>query len=219
VYLIELGAPPDSVFLAPNATANEAIRLMGAQGGGRCDNHPVLLFVGRLVPEKGLTFLLPAFKEAQASLPNLHLVLVGDGPLREKLQSYCAVNSLKNVRFVGFVEPDQLPGYYAAAHALVLPSVRETWGFVVNEAMACGLPVIVSSEVGAANEIVLNNVNGFVVPAGDSQSLAAAIVRLFRNLSTAADMGQRSLEIISQYTVERAVDGFEAAIRFALQHR
>lgn len=226
-YLTELRAPARSVFLAPNATANDMIRSAVVQARSSDDSvrrelkivNPVLLFVGRLVQEKGLTYLLSAFNEARKSLRNVHLVLVGDGPLRRELEHYCAVNSLDNVRFVGFVQPDQLPRYYAIADGLVLPSVRETWGFVVNEAMACGLPIIVTDQVGSANEIVLNTANGFVVPAADSYSLAVAIVKLLQNSITSAEMGQRSLEIISEYTIERAVDGFEAAIEFAVQHR
>src|SRR6185295_13276085 len=103
------------------------------------------------------------------------LVLVGDGPESKSLRELASARNLRRVRFAGSREPSELPGIYAAADLFVLPSRHEPWGVVVNEAMAAGLPVVLSDRVGAAPDLLVDGANGRLFPAGDAGRLADAI--------------------------------------------
>jgi glycosyltransferase involved in cell wall biosynthesis len=227
--IVSVGGPAEAIFWTPNAIDNtlfwqrvqatqpEALKRKAALG--LQDRH-VLLFVGRLAPEKGIDVLIEAFAQSKAAREErLALLIVGDGPQRTDLAARSRHLGLPNVLFMGFAEQDELLLYYGLAHGFVLPSVRETWGMVVNEAMACGLPVIISDACGAANEAVQDGVNGYVVPTGDVHSLAQTIDRLFADETLRRQMAQQSRGLIERYTVDAAVDGFVAAIQFASQKR
>ena len=148
----------------------------------------VLLYTGRLSREKNLPLLLEAFRQLAATHPAAHLVLVGDGPLRDELAAAVASWGLSGrVRFVGAVPPERIPAYYRAADVYVFPSVTETQGLAVVEAMAAGLPVAaVSSEV--LEEIVGDGREGLVTPAS-AAALAAACRRLVEEPDLRRRMG------------------------------
>jgi len=162
-------------WLLAEADALRPQRLFHRRALGIRDDELVLLYVGRLSREKGLFDLLRAH---QQNGQRTHLVLVGDGPLRRPLERFARRLHLDRVRFMGFQGREALPRFYAIADSLVLPSEKEPWGMVVNEAMCFGLPVIVSDQVGAAPELILEGENGWVVPAGDPAQLAARIAQL-----------------------------------------
>jgi glycosyltransferase involved in cell wall biosynthesis len=137
----------------------------------------VFLYVGKLVPKKRPELLLAAFRAA--GLRAARLVFVGDGPLRAALET--EADGDPRVHFAGFVNQAELPEVYAAADCLVLPSnAEETWGLVVNEAQACGLPAIVSVEAGSAPELIEDGRTGWTLRSPDPTALAAL-------LRTAAD--------------------------------
>jgi glycosyltransferase involved in cell wall biosynthesis len=140
------------------------------------DHVFVLLYCGRLSKEKAPLDLLKAF--SYLSMPNTALVFVGDGPLGPTLKSYVVENHLDSVYFFGFQGRKEVPKFYMASDVLVLPSRKETWGMVVNEALCFGLPVIASDQVGAAKDLVFDGRNGFSFPPGDIRALAGSIKRL-----------------------------------------
>ena len=116
----------------------------------------------RLVPKKNLKFLLAAFKEFLENDLSWSLVITGDGPLREELQEIALDPSYRgSVYFPGYVEYDQMPIYYALSSCFILPSITEQWGLVVNEALACGKPVLVSQNCGSAPNLVENKNVGY----------------------------------------------------------
>jgi glycosyltransferase involved in cell wall biosynthesis len=159
------------------------------------------LFAGRLAPEKNIEGLLEAFASYQHRGGSWSLVIVGDGPLRADLQVRAA--PFANVHFAGFQRAADLVSYYAFAGCFVLPSIREPWGLVVNEAMAAGLPIIVSSRCGCADDLIEQGGNGFVFDAADSAALANYMYRVSTLSQEERDrMGQRSLDIISRYSPE-----------------
>jgi glycosyltransferase involved in cell wall biosynthesis len=162
------------------------------------------LYVGRVSQEKNTRALLNAFLNYRAAGGTWALVVVGDGPQLSEL--HCAsAHSLyeSNVYFTGLQATSQLPKYYAFASVFVLPSIREPWGLVVNEAMAAGLPVLVSNRCGCAADLVASGENGFTFDPFDEPALADALTRMEklgeRNLK---QMGQRSSEIISRFSPE-----------------
>jgi len=161
-------------------------------------NDFVLLYVGRLAEEKNLFVLLEAFN--LVNHPRVKLFFVGGGPLRSKVEEGVKELKLKEVYLMGFQPRETVFNFYTIADAFVLPSGNETWGIVVNEAMCFGLPIIVSSQVGAAVDLVKDGYNGFIFPAGDSEKLAACIKKSI-NLSPEERLlfGKRSIEIIIKW--------------------
>jgi glycosyltransferase involved in cell wall biosynthesis len=177
--------------------------VMPYSGGG-----PRLLCVGRLIPVKGHLVLLRAVAQARSRVPELVLDVAGQGPLEPALKAYAAELGLgEAVRFLGFVSPIQ--SAIEATSGVVVPSLGEGFGMVALEAMERARPVV-ASDVGGLPEIVADGDTGFVVPAGDAEALADAIVTLVSDLTRAAEMGEagrrRALE---SFTPERATRGIE----------
>jgi len=164
---------------------------------------PFFLYVGRLAPEKNLVRLIEAFSRAstEPTLDGWGLVLVGSGPLEEVLRRQAAPLG-DRVRFAGFQQLDRLPGYYGLAAALVLPSLSEPWGLVVNEAMASGLPVIVSHQCGCAMDLVFPGVNGTIVDSEEPHGIAAALVEMAADADRRRAYGQASLRLIQNFSLD-----------------
>jgi 1,2-diacylglycerol 3-alpha-glucosyltransferase len=199
----------DRIFTAPNAVDNElfATASKTARQNARALRAQLglpqryILFVGRLVPEKGVFELLSAYaKLDERTREQVGLVYAGDGAARRELEVRSASISPGMVRFAGFVQRDPLARYYALADMLVLPTYNDPWGLVVNEAMACGLPVIVSQVAGCAADLVKENWNGMLINPKDVLSLAAAIGRVAGNCELRDAMGINSAELISTYS-------------------
>jgi 1,2-diacylglycerol 3-alpha-glucosyltransferase len=208
-YLKNYGVPEEAIFTAPNAVDTlffsqraEVIR-KGAAMHRQALGLPArfFLFVGRLVPEKGIFDLLRAYRALAPEVrKEIGLVFVGDGAARSKLEQCAAPIEPGAIHFAGFVQRDQLASYYALADVLVLPTHTDTWGLVVNEAMACGLPVVSSSAAGCVADLIENGWNGRVVASGERGQLASAMDELARNAELRLLMGQRSTQRIVQYS-------------------
>lgn len=148
-------------------------------------NKPTVLFIGRLIPQKGLHMLLHAMEQVCQKVPHAILVVVGSAfngshidtayVKRQKNHPLC---SQGNVRFTSFVPPQQIPSYYTIADVFVTPSIgKEAFGLVNIEAMACGLPVV-AHNAGGISETVEHNKTGYLSQSGDVQALADNITRL-----------------------------------------
>tara|TARA_Y100000588_G_scaffold395323_1_gene523370 strand:- start:3766 stop:5022 length:1257 start_codon:yes stop_codon:yes gene_type:complete len=158
----------------------------------------VVLYCGRLSEEKGLTELLRAYQ--MLSNPKKALVLVGDGPLRGRMETLAGQPGFESVYFMGFQNRKNIGRFYALADLLVLPSHQETWGIVVNEALCFSLPVIVSDQVGSGVDLVIPGENGHIFPAGDVLALADRISKVI-DLSNGdrIEMGKKSLQQIEEW--------------------
>lgn len=165
---------------------------------GTKKNDFVLLFVGRLVEEKNIQTLLEAYR--RVDYRNKKLFIVGDGMLRNQIEQRIKNLNIKDVHFLGFQSRDSIFKFYNMADALVLSSVDEPWGMVVNEAMCFSLPIIASDKVGAAVDIVKNGYNGFIFPAEDEKKLFECIEKLI-NLTPVQRriFGKKSFEIINKW--------------------
>jgi glycosyltransferase involved in cell wall biosynthesis len=149
------------------------------------------------------------------------LLIIGssddDGYERECVE-FCRNNGLdKKVFFEGFVHQEEISLYYSISDVLVFPTHRDTWGLVINEAMACGLPVISSDAAGATDDLVANGRNGFTYPSGDIGRLAACIDKILGDDGLRSAMGKESLDIISAFTPKKSAEGFVAAARAVLE--
>lgn len=157
---------------------------------------PTFLYVGRLVEEKGIDVMARAYERYSAGVHHpWPLVVCGKGPLAGLLEGMAGVE----VR--GFVQPRHLPGVYAGAGCLLMPSRFEPWGVAIHEATAAGLPVIASTACGAAPHLVEDAVNGYLVEPGEVDDLTGALRRLAaRSEEERAQMRRSSAELSRRYT-------------------
>ncbi len=217
------GIDASRIFSMPYAVDNERFRRAAEEARperarrkaelGIPPERPVAVMAARLIDSKAPEDLLAAWRIFTAVLPperRPFLVFVGDGPLRADLESAAA--GLETVRFAGFRNQTELPAFYAMADLLVLPSRREPWGLVVNEAMNAGCAILASDRVGAAMDLVRDGVNGTVFPAGSVAALAASLEKLFAEPRRLAEMGRQSLVLIQRWSFEEDVAGLRAAL-------
>jgi glycosyltransferase involved in cell wall biosynthesis len=188
--------PVDEAF---HAQVDEQ-RLYGFfQRFGLAAGRRYLLFSGRLVPDKRVDLLVDAFAEVAAERPNWDLLIAGDGVLGEELRRRVPERLRSRVVWTGFLDGDETALPYAVADVLVLPSDRDGWALVVQEAMAAGLAVVVSHVVGASRELVKDNRNGRIFTAGRVGELADAI----KNVTDPENLEryqQQSRHVLSQWT-------------------
>ena len=180
--------------------------------------EPRLLCVGRLIPIKGHIVLLRAFAEARRQLPSLRLEVAGRGPLEPALRALAKELEVDDaVRFLGHVAPIQRA--IEAATIVVVPSMGEGFGMVALEAMERARPVI-AAEIGGLGELVEDGVTGLLVPPGESEPLAQAIVELAGDLDTAVEMGRAGRErALEHFLQERCTERTELLYEAALNGR
>ena len=177
------------------------------------DGAPIILFAGKLQERKHADHLLEAFLRLSANGSHGQapfLVFVGEGEQRAALEQRLRESGCSTVRFAGFRNQSELPGFFDLASVFVLPSRHEPWGVIVNEAMAAGLPVIVSDDVGCAPDLVRNRENGFVYPVGNIGALTEALSSVLAP-GVAERMGQRSSEIIARWSYAEDVEALRRA--------
>jgi glycosyltransferase involved in cell wall biosynthesis len=232
----------DDVWIAPQSVEAELFGRPVAPGevaAWRAEHAlpadgPLVLFVGRLVPEKGVRELLAAWPAVAARHPRAALVLAGDGPLAAEVAAAgrapagaapsAAAASAGAVRLLGPLPRERLPVAYAAADLVVVPSIptprfREPWGLVCNEAMHGGTPVVATTAVGAAaGGLVRDGETGLVVPAGDPATLAQAIARLLDDAPLRARLGAAGRAAVTAHTYAAMADAFGAALAHAGAH-
>jgi len=180
-YLISYGGRADRCAFVPNSPDLDSLRHTAfalypnrqvIRESMNLGSEPVVLFVGRLINKKGVDILLEAFARVVQNVPS-QLLIAGDGPERTKLEEQAARLRVNDrVHFVGFQQPKDLPRFYCAADLFVLPSRTEPWGVVVMEALASGLPVVVSNLVGCYPDVINDDQVGRVVAPEDPHSLA-----------------------------------------------
>ena len=182
------------------------------------EQSSVILFCAKLQPWKRPQDLLRAF--ARARIPDSYLVYAGDGAMRTDLeQEATKLNLRERVRFLGFVNQTGLPQVYCSSDVMVLPSEYEPFGLVVNEAMLCGCPVIVSDRIGARFDLVKEGETGFVFPAANVDALATLLVRALQCRESLKRMGEAARKQMVQWSPQRYVQSFVAATQQAIEFR
>jgi glycosyltransferase involved in cell wall biosynthesis len=180
-------------------------------------NRPVILFASKLQPRKHADHLLEAYRmfcahRDPATLP--YLVIVGDGEDRSALEAQVARHGLADARFTGFRNQSELPRFFALADVFVLPSQHEPWGLIVNEAMASGCAVVVSSDVGCHADLVTDGIDGYVYPVGDLNALCVALEHVFATPQTPARMGAAASRRMATWSFEEDVQGLRDALAY-----
>ena len=168
----------------------------------KSDNNKIIC-VGRLVPKKNVQNLLNAWKFVEDNNRSNTLVILGDGPLLKDLKAFAQSIGLQKVTFLGVVPNDKIPQYLYEADAFIAPSLYESWGLVVNEAMAAGLPVLLSDKINAAHTLLKDGVNGYIFDPADEAAMQQKLLD-FINLPLSAknEMSASSLKIISEMNYE-----------------
>ena len=207
-YLLSLGVAPYRVFtkydVVDNAYFSSATRVDAKASAlpGLDDSRPFFLASNRFIARKNLRTLLQAYASYRSASPNgWRLVLLGSGEQETELRRLVADLALPDVTFAGFRQIEELPSYYAAASCFIHPALIEPWGLVVNEAMAAGLPVIVSAGAGCADDLVEHRANGFVFDPANVNDLARCMTQLAEDPNLQTQMRARSREIIAGWTV------------------
>lgn len=209
-YVKNLGIPEEKIFPIGNVVDNEyfskRVQIIRSSEQWRRDQlglpDSYFLSVSRLSREKNYYGLLNAFKKYREQKGVWELVIIGDGPLRQELEQRSQADGMSGIHFLGWKDYQDLPFYYAFASCFILPSLSEPWGLVVNEAMASGLPVLVSSKCGCVPELCHDEVNGFLF---DPMNLDELTNRMHQISSASVNlkaMGEASLRIISGYSPE-----------------
>jgi colanic acid/amylovoran biosynthesis glycosyltransferase len=162
------------------------------------DRQPVVLFVGRLVEKKGCEYLLQAMEQIQSQIPEMEVVVIGEGPERQKLETY-AKQHLKHYRFLGAQPPEQVQYWMQQAQVFCVPSITadsgdaEGFGIVFAEAQATGLPVV-SFASGGIPEAVAHEQTGFLAPERDVEALATYLKTLLTNPTLWTQFSHRGRE-------------------------
>lgn len=219
-YLQSLGSVPEDITVAPNAVDNgwfvaraDSVRARAQEFREKLGLPPwFFLFVGRLVPEKGVFDLLDAYGRLGDDIrAQTGLVFAGNGVSKAELEQRAERIGTGRICFPGFVDREDLAGFYALAEALILPTHSDPWGLVVNEAMACGLPIIVTNVAGCSADLVEDGWNGYIVPSGNPERLKVALDSLILNPELTRQMSVRSIERIRNYSPEACAAGLASA--------
>ncbi|MGV3722830.1 MAG: glycosyltransferase family 4 protein [Actinomycetota bacterium] len=188
------------------AAASERISEVKASLG--LNGGPVCLMVARLHEEKGHRFLFDAIPAIQAQAGPVTFLLAGDGPMRAELEADVKARGLSDcVRFLG--RRSDMSELYSLSTVVTLPSLAESFGFAVLEAMSMGKPVVAAA-TGGMPELVRNGEAGLVAPQADSAALGAAIIQILRDPEEARRMGEAGMRRSEQFTFERMIRGYEA---------
>jgi len=226
-YLLSLGARPERIFTAYCTVDTDSFKQQSAELKGQKENlkkeigirnKQVIVYVGQLIERKGLKYLIKAYSQLKPEF-DVALLIVGGGIQKDELAELCRKDNIEEVFFCGYIQLDTLATYYVASDIFVLPSYEETWGRVLNEAMACGLPVISTTRVGAAADLIIDGVNGFVVEDKNTEQLCQALRKILSDSELKQSMGSKSQQMIDEsFKIEHAVDGFMAAVNYAYRN-
>ena len=216
-YLIELGMLPDSIFMGYDVVGNNIyhptqIKLLSAPF-----DRPYFLAINRFVPKKNLEFLLSSYVAYQkiAGATAWDLVLCGDGNLLSQIKQQIIDLGLNNsIHLPGFLKEDELLPYFAHANCFIHASIQEQWGLVVNEAMAAGLPVLVSKRCGCFEDLVNEGINGFGFDPENQQELTQLMVKMSSGEVDLQVMGKASLEHIQNFSPDCFGQGVVQAVKY-----
>lgn len=192
-------------FKNSNVTNETKANLRSELGFKDCDL--LLMYCGKFTSKKGIYLLPQALKHVAQKL-KIGVLLVGDGSEKETLLKQLGELNLQHIHCAGFINQTQLPKYYGIADVLVVPSWLEPWGLVVNEAMACGTPVIASDRVGAAYDLIEDEKTGYVFTAGDPIALAKSIEAFYARFKSGLFNRDVILKRAEGYSIKESVKGF-----------
>lgn len=217
-----MGVHDEKIFLVPYTVDNERFmrqsrmepderRAVRAELGVM-DDTPIVLFLSKFQSRKHPDAVVRAAQILEREGSMIALAMGGAGEMEAELRALVAAHGPRIATFTGFLNQSRMPQILGAADVFVLPSEEEPWGLIVNEAMCAGLPVVVGEKLGCVRDLVQLDENGFTVPAGDECAISDALRSIVSNPAQRTKMGQRSLEIIGQWSYEQCRQGILEAL-------
>jgi glycosyltransferase involved in cell wall biosynthesis len=217
-YMIHYGIQQDHLVFAPTVVDNHRfnssrkrfieLAIQGRRNLRIKDSDIVFIYTGKFYQLKRLDILIKAFKSIISE--NIKLLLVGNGEDEFKLKELARND--ERIIFESFKNQSDMPWVYRMGDVFVMPSERETWGLSVNEAMACGLPAIVSEVCGCAPELIINNETGYVFAKNNIHDLKMKILN-FPDRSACTRMGESALLHISNFNIDSLVLAYENELK------
>jgi glycosyltransferase involved in cell wall biosynthesis len=184
---------------------------------GLGDHEWLFLFVGRMLPMRGLNYLLEAYDQLRRRSPQARLLLIGDGIERPRLEQQCSRLGLTGVIFLEPMPMERLTDYYLAADAYVMPALFERYSLALAQAAICGLPIVSTEKVGGVKDYVKDGFSGYLVPPGDSKALMEAMWRIMTLKDEAVAMARNAFQLAKSRTISWAAEQLEAAVFEALE--
>ena len=218
-YLQKLGMAPEAIFSGYDVVDNQHFHPDHIRTLPSPHSRPYFLAINRFLPKKNLSFLISAYAQYRQEVGAIawDLVLCGDGQLRNNLeQQIRQLNLQEYVHLPGFLQQDELLPYFAHARCLVHASLQEQWGLVVNEAMAAGLPVLVSDRCGCFEDLVQDGITGFGFDPSAVSQLTGLMVKLGTEVIDTQQMGEAALAHIQNYSPNCFAENLIAAANYAL---
>jgi glycosyltransferase involved in cell wall biosynthesis len=225
-YAEKLGISRDRIWFGSCVVDNDywadmanAIREDSAKNRAMFDlPEKYFLYVGRFIKKKNILTLLQAYSVYRSKTENpFDLLLCGSGQQEKDIRCFIEHHELQGVLLRGFQQADTLPYYYALAECFILPSSHfEQWGLVVNEAMASGLPVIVSDKCGCTEDLVAHGENGFICDPRNAHKLSEHMMEISRTPERCIYMRKRSLEIIDRFSCRQAAHNLYRSVEAVL---
>lgn len=216
-YLLKLGVSSEKIFPGCQSVP---IRQTPTEMLWRNQSSFELLYVGRLSAEKNIKTLLNAFSIAACKNEKLNLRLIGGGSELTSLKEHAnKLNIQSRITWTPSMPTQYLEKYYDEAYALILPSVSEPWGLVVNEALQSGCPAIVTPQCGCVPELVTEGETGWIAESSDSTGISNAIALAIESADKRQDIGASCIKRIKMYTPAAAADKLIAAYHFARNRR
>lgn len=225
-YFLAHGLRPDQLAWMPHAIDNErfgseaviceAERQQKRTSLGIKQEDLIFLYAGKLEAKKNVALLIDVFRKA--NLSNAHLLIVGNGSLEQELKKRSAGHT--NISFQPFQNQSAMPGFLVLADVSVLPSKQnETWGLILNEAMACGKPVLASEACGAAADLVVEGINGYCFRNNDQDDLVNKMRILAQNREALKQMGVNARERIKAWSFQKNVEVVKEQMSRISKHR
>jgi glycosyltransferase involved in cell wall biosynthesis len=229
-YYRSYGIAADRIFLVPYAVHNTFFqeKARAAHEGreqlrqelGLEPGRSIILFASKFSEVKRGADLLEAYMQMTpdpALEPHPYLLFIGDGEQRKSLAARAETVNWHSIKFLGFKNQTELPRYYDLCDVLVLPSVFEPWGLVINEVMNAGRAVVVSDRVGCGPDLVKSGENGYIFQAGNAADLGRALSNVLQDKESCRAMGRKSLELINGWNFETDLRGLKQALATVME--
>lgn len=208
-----LGNPVDNAFFSKESQKAKEHKIIVHDV---FKNKKIILFIGQLVKRKGILDLIVAFEYISKKHPDAHLVIAGKGNLKKKLTNYINQIRPNNIHLIGHYNQNDLPKLYAHSTLFCLPSREEVWGLVINEAMACGIPVVASDVCGACKDLILPGKTGLIFKTSDTNDLARQLLALLDNKFLYQRIKSQSMAHIAAWEIKRLQKNLLKAVSFVL---
>lgn len=228
-FHLKHGATSNKIFTGPNIVDNSTIvqkckdyklKKDDIKKDKALQGKKIILFVGQLIERKGVEYLIQAFGRIKEENDDFCLILIGDGNSKQKLKSMVAADNIKDVYFKGWVTEEEKIAFYAISDLFVLPTLSDLCPLVINEAMACSLPIVSTEAAGNSKDMVRNGENGHVVSPKNVSQLYESIKAVMINEELRNKMAKSSSAIIeNEFSIENTVHGFLSAIKYSVNNK